>query len=372
MKVLLVSSHGDPKNTKLWSGTPANLWKALEDRQVVNIETLFVLKYKFIDRILILTEILFRLGRRRSVLRKFVTTKLLWITLRNKLSNYSHILFFDLEANPRVLMKTKQDTQFYLLLDSTQVQWELVNAHITPSSKNQLKKRRANDKRILSNFNGYFVLTQATRESLLKDYHIESQKICLVRTGTGQAIDKIIPPKIENVANFSNLLTIAKGEHWRKGIDLLLEAFRLDFLNGNFELRALLGDKFWEPIPHRVQTFGYISLVEMKAIFENADIFVLPCRFEPYGLVFIEAVRMGLPIVTTINSGLGYEFVNLGWPGAIVDLDAKSIAQGILNLGNAEASNLEALVKLQSEILESFSWPKMADAMLIEWRLISS
>ena len=89
-------------------------------------------------------------------------------------------------------------------------------------------------------------------------------------------------------------------------------------------------------------------------------------------MVFIEAVRLGLPIVTTINSGLGYEFVNLGWPGAIVELDAKSIAQGILNLGNTEVSNLNSLVKLQSEILESFSWPKMADAILIEWKLISS
>jgi len=37
MKVLLVSSHGDPKNSKLWSGTPANLCKALEGRHVVDV-----------------------------------------------------------------------------------------------------------------------------------------------------------------------------------------------------------------------------------------------------------------------------------------------------------------------------------------------
>lgn len=230
-----------------------------------------------------------------------------------------------------------------------------------------MKKEESN---LLSYFDGFFVLTQATQVSLIEDYKIEGDKIRVVRTGLGQPIDLKFNSEIEFESIQTNMLTIAKGEHWRKGIDLLLDVFHLNLLDQNYRLQAVLGVNCPYTVPNGVQNFEYLDLAELICKFQSANMFILPCRFEPYGLVFIEAVRMGLPIVATKNSGLGFEFINSGWPGSIVESDAISIAQGILELKNREPESIENLDILRTKILDSFSWSKMAHDILQEWNLI--
>lgn len=123
MNILLVSSHGNPSNSGLWSGTPANLLRSLKESGVVEVETMFTLKYKFVDSILIAIEILFGLRLRRSKFRRFVTSKFLYYRLFTKIDIFSHVLFFDIEGSPKVLRKRHLKTKMYRLLDSTETQW---------------------------------------------------------------------------------------------------------------------------------------------------------------------------------------------------------------------------------------------------------
>jgi len=370
VKVLLISSHGNPRNEKLWSGTPANLFRNLEATNVVQIESMFTLKYKTIDLILLFFEVICKFERRRSALRRLITTRILWIRLHRKKDNFTHLLFFDIEGDPKVLASKPNGPKFYRLLDSTEVQWEKVNNRFVSSKADEFKKQKAKEFEILNNFDGFFVLTEATRDSLVKDYQISSQRIRVVRTGLGQPVDSSSTSVPKLLSDSTNLLTIAKGEHWRKGIDLLLDVFRLNLVDKSIELTAILGDNFADVIPRGVEKFGFMSLQDLNRKFQTAEIFILPCRFEPYGLVFIEAVRMGLPIVTTKYSGLGYEFIKSGWPGKIVEPEANSIARGIIEVRNLEISTLGDLPRMQSEILKSFSWPRMAHDILQEWKLI--
>ena len=52
--------------------------------------------------------------------------------------------------------------------------------------------------------------------------------------------------------------------------------------------------------PKRFKVLGYVeSPVEKKKIFRNADIFIFPTLRESFGLVLLEAMKEGLPIVAS-------------------------------------------------------------------------
>lgn len=95
-----------------------------------------------------------------------------------------------------------------------------------------------------------------------------------------------------------------------KGLDTLLEAFHevpgelLLVGQGGDEarLRGLAGD--------RVRFEGPKDRDELVACYRDADVFVLPSRSEPWGMVLNEAAAAGLPLVATEESGAAHDLVD--------------------------------------------------------------
>lgn len=98
----------------------------------------------------------------------------------------------------------------------------------------------------------------------------------------------------------------------RKGFDLLIKAFK----NANFSSEVSLIIRGDGPeydslfslvtelqLENRIQFVGKISRDEMKALFNGSSVYVQPSRFETFGVVFIEALACGLPVIATICGG---------------------------------------------------------------------
>jgi glycosyltransferase involved in cell wall biosynthesis len=100
-----------------------------------------------------------------------------------------------------------------------------------------------------------------------------------------------------------------------KGVDTLLEAFRslpgeLVLVGGGSDeprLRALADD--------RVRFEGPKDRDELVEHYAAADVFVLPSRSEPWGMVLNEAAAAALPLVATEESGAALELVEVGANG---------------------------------------------------------
>lgn len=96
----------------------------------------------------------------------------------------------------------------------------------------------------------------------------------------------------------------------RKGITTLIQAWTLGrWPNAVLEL---IGETDVDPaytaevralIQHAPATSiivrGTVSDAELQAAYERANLFVLPSRFEGYGIVYVEALAHGLPVVAT-------------------------------------------------------------------------
>jgi glycosyltransferase involved in cell wall biosynthesis len=100
-----------------------------------------------------------------------------------------------------------------------------------------------------------------------------------------------------------------------KGLDTLLEAFRdvpgelvlVGTGSDEERLRGLAGE--------RVRFEGPKDRDELVASYRDADVFVLPSRSEPWGMVLNEAAAASLPLVATEESGAAQDLIEEGVNG---------------------------------------------------------
>ncbi len=107
----------------------------------------------------------------------------------------------------------------------------------------------------------------------------------------------------------------------RKGLDHLLAAFaqlgetaRLLLVGREAELPALLA-----PLPAgvkaRIEYAGFQPPEELPRFFAQADVFVLPSRYDGWGVVVNQALGAGLAIICSDQVGAGYDLVEEGVNG---------------------------------------------------------
>ena len=122
-----------------------------------------------------------------------------------------------------------------------------------------------------------------------------------------------------------------------KGIDMLLDAAAtyekelpnaLTVLAGDGEERGNLTAQAAELGLERVHFIGNVAQDELARLYNIADIDLVPSRREPFGLVAVEAMACGTPVVATNQGGLP-DFVNDSVGALVAPEDAADLARGI-------------------------------------------
>ena len=208
-----------------------------------------------------------------------------------------------------------------------------------------------------------FVLHNADRVITVSDYlknevtklGVNSEKLSVIYGGTGS-----LSTKKENFDFNGPIITFIGSLVRQKGVDVLLEAFN-DVLGAKL---VIIGDgndgsalKKLAKGLDGVYFLGYRE--DLASVFEKTSVLVLPSRSEGFGLVLLEAMKAGVPVVATNVGGIR-EIVEDGHNGILVEPEnPKQLADAITKVLEDEKLR-ENLIKNAKDTTKKFSWRSMS------------
>ncbi|MEI6335439.1 MAG: glycosyltransferase family 4 protein [Methylococcaceae bacterium] len=225
-------------------------------------------------------------------------------------------------------------------------------AHTILSTRDSAQKLERKDQE-LALADKIIVASQFTADTL-KLSAVYDKEIIVIPYGSPQ------PVKQPDFSRHKKLKVLfVGGLSQRKGLSYLLDAARL--LNDKIEL-TIIGTRLAKcaPLDAALQQYRYIPSLphhEILKEMDQHDVFVFPSLFEGFGLVILEAMARGIPVITTPNTA-GPDVITDGKDGYIVPIRS---AQAITEKLELLANNQDLLDQLKTAALAKarlFSWAK--------------
>lgn len=201
----------------------------------------------------------------------------------------------------------------------------------------------------------------ADSQIFMAPYAIDNEKVARL-VGEKQSRDPSAPLR---------LLYIGRLLH-RKGVDLLLDAFSRLMettpatltIVGDGPERARLESMQTSRARRQTRWLGKLPNEEAMEAMRDVDLFVLPSRYEPWGLVVNEAMAAGLPVIAHREVGAAIDLVEdtvHGW--ILPNLTADSIYSA-LNEAARDREHLAQMGQMARARVQEWSIHRTVDGMV--------
>jgi glycosyltransferase involved in cell wall biosynthesis len=167
------------------------------------------------------------------------------------------------------------------------------------------------------------------------------------------------PPRILFVGRFDT----------RNRLDVLLQAARILQGEGRDFVVQVVGDGPLRPVYHRqAKSLGvwdrieWLGLLDQERprLYREATVFAAPCVLASFGVVLLEAMASGTPIVCADNAGFR-QVIRDGAPGRFVPPgDAAALAAGIAEQLDDPGLRRDWGERGRAVAVERYSWPEVA------------
>lgn len=228
-----------------------------------------------------------------------------------------------------------------------------------------VEKHKINSKNLAHTAEKLVVISRSTKNDIQRVYGINAQKMTVAYPGV---------EVIENTSAFFNekpyflfVGTFKKS----KNIPFLLKGF-VEFLkrrNSNYDLLLVGGDKWMDfeikkvmnILPKKytdhIKILGFVDSHKLAALYRGAYAFVSPSLYEGFGLPFLEAQSIGIPVIGSYNGSLQEV---IGNSGILVNPNnIKSLVNALASL--ASNKNLyKKLVQRGRSNVKKYTWKSFA------------
>jgi glycosyltransferase involved in cell wall biosynthesis len=179
----------------------------------------------------------------------------------------------------------------------------------------------------------------------------------------GSAIETVSKFEIEAVSRDKNeirLLFVGRLDE-QKGHDVAVKSFNLvSHLNIEFDIVGeAVVDLGSDTCSSGIKYHGWLDAEDLKVLYKAADYLVMPSRWEGFGLVAIEAMSCGLPVLHSNRGALGEV---IGNADLMFDFDESglNLAALISSLDNPSLDlRLRCVDRVRKELSCELFWEKM-------------
>jgi len=238
------------------------------------------------------------------------------------------------------------------------------------------------ERELVSDCQRIIAATEKGKEELVSYYGASPEKISVIPCGVNlelfRHIDKESARRSLGLNGHKILLFVGRIDPL-KGIDRLLTALPRLGTKQNLKLLVIGGDEDSLPEVERLQKLsrslhiqdsvsfaGIVEQSELPLYYSAADICVIPSYYESFGLVVLESLACGTPIVAT-KVGCIESVVNPGQNGYMVEdnvpLRLADRIDTLLSDSTESADSIRASV-------DRFSWSNIAEAIIPEYRSV--
>jgi glycosyltransferase involved in cell wall biosynthesis len=253
-----------------------------------------------------------------------------------------------------------QDMNFASFHDSlNKLEPRMINTVTTTTARNlsHLAERQADQYKQLS---GVFAWSEWFRQQLIGQGHPPSS-IEVVGAGINGTVEYIRSPRDDTQR--TRLLFV--GVHFeRKAGDQVVAAVELLRREGEKPLTlTVIGPKRWplaDQPPSWIEFLGPIRPGQVGSLYPEHDLFVMPSRFEAYGIALLEAQAAGVPCLARRAFAMP-ELVPEGRAGVLVEPhDGPPEIAAKINEALGDDALHETLVERASEVRDVHSWDAVA------------
>lgn len=237
----------------------------------------------------------------------------------------------------------------------------LANLYTPGYSQEKLfsKDWRALEKTVYENAQVTFTRSSHIQRSIIEQYGVSPHKTALAYAGCNTPIREMdLAAK-----DYSRKNILFVGVTWeRKGGPDLVQAYKQVLHKHPQASLTIVGCEPAINLPN-VKVVGKVAVAEVEQYYKQASIFCLPTRLEPFGIVFIEAMSFGLPLVAP-HTGAVSDFVESGKNGYMFSPgDISAMARYLIDLLD-DPERCRKLGQVGYHLVrERYTWRKVGEKM---------
>ena len=225
----------------------------------------------------------------------------------------------------------------------------------------------ARERAVYLRANAVLAMSEYLRRSFIADFGVPANSVETVYAGPNFDLDAI-PPL--NATRDGSPTILFVGKQWeRKGGPLVLAAFQ--GVRGAIPDARLVIVGCTPPIPsdaaEGVEIVGRVTKTSengqttLSELYRRADVFCMPSLFEPFGVVFIEAMLHGVPCIGSDRCAIP-EIISHGETGWVVPLNDVATLRDRLIGALSRSEALAAMRhRCRERALRVFTWERVAE-----------
>lgn len=217
------------------------------------------------------------------------------------------------------------------------------------------------EKLTVSSADGLIAVSEDTKQKAIDYYNLEEERLEVINNGVDME-------KFSAEWSFENKILFVGHLVSRKGPGKLLEAFKI-LADGNPDLELVFvgSGRMKEELMKNVEDSGLsdqvkfrqdVSEEELVGLY-SSSIFCMPSKYEGFGMVYIEAMAAGAPVLATEGTAIE-EVITDGEDGLMVSREPNKLAESLGKVISDEEFR-DSLSKNAKKKAKQFDWSAVAE-----------